>query len=344
MALGLSVILLHPILSYMVRNGYDLESFCQFASFDTGILHETEARIQEEDFDRLLEAASAFTNDQQFGLHIGQSIELSSLGILGYVLLHCQTIEDALFAYRKYNVILCNGIHIEWNTDQRETVIQFNVYDSTRQVSRHAVEGMVSSVYQMLLKLSCRNVVLNRLQFAHEAPDNREEYFNLFGINPRFESEANLICLENEVMRYPIIFSNHELLSTFETYAEEARNQLLHGRTFADQVYKWIAQRMPSTFPGVKDAARNFNVSIRTLQANLKHEKTTYNSLFNKARMEFAVQYLKNPQFTVAEIAYLLQFSEPSAFQSAFKRWTGLPPGQYRETRRYSQRGEPYHK
>ncbi|MGO4374973.1 helix-turn-helix domain-containing protein, partial [Paenibacillus sp. MCAF20] len=137
-------------------------------------------------------------------------------------------------------------------------------------------------------------------------------------------------------MQYPIILSNRELLSTFKEYAEEARNQLLNGRTFADQVYKWIARSMPSTFPGVKDAARNFNISVRTLQANLNHEKTTYNNLFNKARMEFAIHYLKRPQYTVAEIGYLLQFSDPSAFQSAFKRWTGLPPGQYRETCSYS--------
>ncbi|KRF03392.1 hypothetical protein ASG89_23420 [Paenibacillus sp. Soil766] len=130
----------------------------------------------------------------------------------------------------------------------------------------------------------------------------------------------------------------------FETIAEEARNQLLHGRTFADQVYKWVTRCMPSSFPSVKDAASNFNVSVRTLQSNLKQEQATYNQLFNKARMEFAVHYLKIPHFTVGEIAYLLQFSEPSAFQSAFKRWTGLPPGQFRETCRYKQRGVPYNK
>ncbi|MUT67407.1 helix-turn-helix domain-containing protein [Paenibacillus sp. NEAU-GSW1] len=150
----------------------------------------------------------------------------------------------------------------------------------------------------------------------------------------RFESGVNLIRLENETLQYPIIFSSKELLRTFEAYAEEARSHLLYGRTFADQVYKWITRCMPSSFPNVNDAAIHFNVSVRTLQANLKQEQTTYNRLFNKARMEFAVQYLKIPRFTVGEIAYLLQFSEPSAFQSAFKRWTGLPPGQFRNISR----------
>lgn len=332
---SLSAALVHPTLSFLVRQGYALDSFCEYASFDRRILLETEARIKEDVFDRLLDAASAFTNDKQFGLHLGQTVELSSLGILGYVLLNCDTIASALTAYRRYNVIFCSGIDIEWETAEGKTNIFFKVRNPLRQVSRHAVEGFVSSLYNILLKLSCRNIALHQLQFAHEAQEDRNEYVNLFGVNPRFGCGCNVICMENEAMQYPIMLSNRELLSKFEAYAEEARNQQLHGRTFADQVYKWISRLMPSTFPSVQDAARNFNVSVRTLQANLKQENTTYNNLFNKARMEFAVHYLKNPRFTVGEIAYLLQFSEPSAFQSAFKKWTGLPPGQFRETIRY---------
>lgn len=268
---GLSVGMIPPILSFLVRRGYDSESFCRFASFDTRILQEAEARIPEEEFDRLLVAAAAFTNDSCFGLHLGQSIELSNLGILGYVLLNCNTIGEALAAYRTYNIILCSGIDMEPETNHRETVITFKVRDSARQASRQALEGMISSLYTILLKLSCRNITLGKLQLAHEAPEEeRNAYKNIFGIHPEFGGESNLLSLESEVMQYPILFSNQELLSTFEAFAEEARKQLLYGRSFADQVYKWIAVCMPSRFPDVKEAAQNFNVSVRMLQVKLK--------------------------------------------------------------------------
>lgn len=328
---GLSISLIHPILSYMLRTGHDLESFFRFASFDKHTLENAEARIREEEYDRLLEAASNYTNDKQFGLRSGQTIEISGLGILGYVLLHCRTIGEALAAYRRYNVILCSGIDVEWESGGRETTILFKLSNPDRRASRHAVEGMVSSLYHVLLKLSCRSIALRGLQFMHEAPEDRTEYATIVGINPVFGSVDTVIRLDNEVLQYPIVLANSDLLSTFETYAEEARNRLLVGQTFSDQVYRWITRCMPSAFPSVTDAARHFNVSVRTMQANLKQEDTTYNRLFNKARMEFAVHYLRNPRFTVAEVAYLLQFSEPSAFQSAFKRWKGMPPGQFRE-------------
>ncbi|BBI36726.1 AraC family transcriptional regulator [Cohnella abietis] len=342
---GLSVALISPILSFLVRQGYDSESFCRFASLDTRILQEAEARISEEEYDRLLVAAAAFTDDSCFGLHLGQSIELSNLGILGYVLLNCNTIGEALAAYRTYNIILCSGIDVEPRTNHRETTIAFRVSDPARQASRQAVDGMISSLYTILLKLGCRNIALGKLQLAYDASEEeRDTYMSIFGIRPEFGGESNLLSLDSEVMQYPILFSNQELLSTFEAYAEETRKQLLYGRSFADQVYKWIAGCMPSRFPDVKEAAQNFNVSVRMLQVKLRQEETTYNSLFNKARKEFAVHYLKKTRLAVAEIAYLLQFSEPSAFQSAFKKWTGLPPGEFRETCRDRQRGERYHK
>jgi AraC-like DNA-binding protein len=330
MGLGVSVSLIRPMLSYMVRKGQNLDTYYEYTSFDKHILQDGNERMQDEEFDRLLDAASVCMQDERFGLHLGQSIEVSSLGILGYVLLNCHTIGEALAAYRRYNVVLCSGIDVDWEVVGREATIHLSVSNPDRMASRHAVEGMASSIYHILLALSCRNMKLTKLQFTHGAPADKTEYANLFGVYPSFDREANLMCLDQEILEAPILLSNREMLSTFEAYAEEARNQLLHGRTFGDQVYKWIVARMPAAFPSVADAALHFNVSVRTLQANLKLENTKYSSLLNKARMALAIHYLKNPRFTVAEIAYLLQFSEPSAFQGAFKKWTGQSPGQYR--------------
>lgn len=326
----LSISMLHPVVHYIVLRGFKLEQFCEYASLDIRILQDSEARIKEEELDRLLDAAAIFTQDEHLGLHLGQTIQLSNLGILGYVLLNCRTIEEALVAFRRYNVILCSGIDIEWETAGEELFIHFKLRNPERQPSRHAVEGIVSSLYHIIHKLSYRHSASTQLSFAHDGSDKRGIYLSLFGVEPKFYHSINRLCLQSEVLQYPILASNQELLSTFEAYAEECRNKLLYGQTFADQVFKWITQCIPSTFPDVKDAAQYFNVSVRTLQANLKQEQTTYNILFNRARKELAIHYLKEPRFTVSEVAYLLQFSEPSAFHSAFKRWTGIPPGQYR--------------
>jgi AraC-like DNA-binding protein len=37
------------------------------------------------------------------------------------------------------------------------------------------------------------------------------------------------------------------------------------------------------------------------------------------------------PGLSLQEVGFLLGFSEPAAFQRAFRRWTGVPPGRFRE-------------
>lgn len=50
----------------------------------------------------------------------------------------------------------------------------------------------------------------------------------------------------------------------------------------------------------------------------------------NEQCMEMAKAHLRQSEYSISEIAYLLHYSEPSAFHSAFKKWTGQTPGQFR--------------
>jgi AraC-like DNA-binding protein len=41
--------------------------------------------------------------------------------------------------------------------------------------------------------------------------------------------------------------------------------------------------------------------------------------------------HLRDPRLTLAEVGALLGYSEQSAFSRAFKRWSGMPPLQWRQ-------------
>ena len=46
------------------------------------------------------------------------------------------------------------------------------------------------------------------------------------------------------------------------------------------------------------------------------------------------LQYVRDPQRSFNEIAFLLGFAEPGNFTRAFKRWYGKSPSRYRESAR----------
>jgi AraC-like DNA-binding protein len=289
-----------------------------------------EARIEDVEIERLINEAAAYTQDHYFGLNQGQLTDIADMGILGYVMMHSQRVVDALAAYRRYNVILCSGYNLDWEDQGDSVCLRFYKLNASR-MSRHCMEDMASSLYHMIVRMSNRAIPVQELQFMHTAPSDLTPYLSVFGVEPRFSCKDNFMRLSKEVLQYPILYSDPRLKRAFEPIAEEIKGRLMRGRAFSDRVYQWMIQCMPAYFPTLQQTAEHFHMSARSLQAKLKEEHASYNEIAASARKELAMAYLDRGEYAIGEIAYLLHYSEPSAFQNAFKKWTGLTPGQYRE-------------
>jgi AraC-like DNA-binding protein len=68
------------------------------------------------------------------------------------------------------------------------------------------------------------------------------------------------------------------------------------------------------------------------LQRKLKGEGTSYQKVLEETQREMSEFYLQKPEIAICEVAYLLGFSQSSAFHRAFRRWTGLTPKTFRRT------------
>lgn len=71
-------------------------------------------------------------------------------------------------------------------------------------------------------------------------------------------------------------------------------------------------------------------MSERSLQRRLSDDGVTFDAVLDAVRRDLALRYLADPKIAVAEVAYLLGYSEPSPFHRAFKRWTGKTPTEAR--------------
>lgn len=315
----------------MSAQGFDWNGLCEEAAIDPNRILDTEARMTTEEYERVLLTAVRLTGDVMFGLHQGNRMSISELGVLGYVLMHSRTLGGAMEATRRYNRTICNGLQLDWGSEGCDLVISFALGGSPHKTSRHCIEEMAASFHKTMLDLSCRAIPLKAVQFIHPSPGYSEEYAAVFGVQPDFGQPRNAIIVHREVMEYRIIGSDARLLSIFSGMAEEAQGKLASGTAITNKLRAWIVECMPTHYPTLKQAAQEMMMSARTLQERLKAENTSYNRLANEVRKELAIRYLAQPHYAIGEIAYLLHFSEPSAFQSAFRRWTDAAPGEFRQ-------------
>ncbi len=98
-----------------------------------------------------------------------------------------------------------------------------------------------------------------------------------------------------------------------------------------------VGDDLPSGNASVERVARQLGMSVRTPSRRLEAEGTSFRRLLDSVREELAFAHLRNPVVDVGEIAFLLGYSESSAFHRWFKRRTGRTPLAFR--RAAAQRG-----
>ncbi|MEK5058236.1 AraC family transcriptional regulator [Paenibacillus sp. FSL H7-0326] len=327
---GISITMLYTMIRSVSLSGYDVDTFCRDNGLDPRLLQDPEARIGAEQHVKLACAAAELLEDEHFGLHQGSQMEMADLGVLGYTMVHSGTIGECIHAYQRYYATVCSGYDIRLSRQGSEAVLTLSLEELSYPPSRHCVDDMVSSLVHIMIRLSGRAIEFSRITLMHPEPDSGDEYRKVLGVQPEFNKEHTSLYFPQKVLEYPVLYADVRLAGWFEERTSDVLLKLKAGRHFTDELTRWIMEQLRVSLPSISDAAAYFHMSTRTLQAKLQQENTTYTRLLNDIRKELALRYLKEPEQSIADIAYLLHFSEDSAFQHAFKKWTGLAPGQYR--------------
>jgi AraC-like DNA-binding protein len=88
---------------------------------------------------------------------------------------------------------------------------------------------------------------------------------------------------------------------------------------------------LPSGRVTEDDVARTLNMSKRTLHRKLNENRETFRSILVQVRKDLARYYVRKPDFSITEIAFLLGYADTSAFSRAFRSWFGHSPTKARE-------------
>ncbi|MEY4564259.1 MAG: hypothetical protein RLZZ618_3536 [Pseudomonadota bacterium] len=99
---------------------------------------------------------------------------------------------------------------------------------------------------------------------------------------------------------------------------------------FAIRVRRKMSHQLGQGRVSLDEFAAVMQMAPRTLQDRLAPSGHTFRSLLDSARQTLAQRQLLDQRFTLTDIALALGFANQSAFQHAFKRWTGLTPGEWR--------------
>lgn len=115
---------------------------------------------------------------------------------------------------------------------------------------------------------------------------------------------------------------------------KESRFSLLvteKSKPFSLSVKKQLMLCKHSEWPEIQDVAGTMGMTPNLLWRKLKKEGTTYSKIKGELKRDWALQLVQDHSLNVDTIAEVLRFSDASALQKAFRKWTGLTVGVYRD-------------
>lgn len=152
----------------------------------------------------------------------------------------------------------------------------------------------------------------------------------VLGCRVHTRAPFNAIGFATHQLDLPVASANRLVYRLLGGYLDRVRNA--NRVTFSERVRDYIRGDLPKGTCTIDRCAERFGMSVRTLQARMANEGTSFSSLIEEVRVLLARTYLQRPESSLDEIADWLGYGEQTSFGRAFKRWTGMTPQKYRRS------------
>lgn len=249
-------------------------------------------------------------------------------GIVGFVVMNSATLSEGLDHLVRYI-----GLWTEDPAFQREgSTVRFAYRAAFADSAgcRAATEAGPVEIIQGARLLTQRHITPLEVRFAHPSPPYAARLHTFFDAPVRFDAADHALVFRGEDLALPLVRADAQLGAFLRGIAESALEKRGGNDSPLDAVRRIIAEELQRGVPSIDVVAARMATTERTLRRRLEEGGTTFRDLLDTTRAELARSYVRDARMPLAEVAFMLGFSEPSAFHRAFKRWTSMTPAAFR--------------
>lgn len=291
-------------------------------------LTEPEARVPLLSVYTLLEEAAAQLGDGCLGLHVGEALRADDLDALGFLMVSSRTFGEALEHVLRYQRLWSEGERFELERGAGRVTVTYHPYGPERPAHR------------LMAQLVFADLIVNggrlvgglsgaRLRLHGPRPGDASVYARVLGVPVSFRAPQDMLVFPAALLASPLPGGDAGLSGVLARAADRMLAGLPTSSRVVDRVRALLPELLPETGAELAHLAARLRMSPRTLQRRLRDEGTSLEAEREGFRRQQACALLEAGT-PIAEVAWRLGYSAPSAFHHAFRRWTGLSPRAWR--------------
>ena len=323
------------ILQGVRRQGHDTAPLLQRAGIPPALLESPLARVSLTQYALLIRALRRSTRDELWGL-CRRPLRVGSFGQCAAQLVHVRTLEAALRqGFRHFHGLIDDFVPrlLLQGDEARVQIVRRGPPDAAVD---YAQKAFLLFTFGLASWLVARRVPVLAVAYpdqpAHPERGPASDSSRVYQA-PIHHGAAHIgFSFEARWLALPVVQSPQSLR---EFLAQAPANLLIRYRdpsSVSERIRRLLSRRLDSELPSLEAVSALMAMTPQTLRRRLHDEGHGYQALKDALRRDTAIEYLAQPALTLVDIAQRLGFSEPSTFHRAFKKWTGVAPGEYRSS------------
>lgn len=313
------------LLHYAEQQGSDRSVLLEKAGLAEDIIADPDSRIPTKAMVRLWRTLIDELGDPVLGLNVGAGPNVTDFGLVGYVMRYSDTLLDAMSRLARYQRILSEAIRFTL-TEQSNRYLLTWVMQPALLALRHPVESNVHLVIRAARELTGSDISPVSIELPTPPPISQSVYKKVLGCPVSFGCDRAAVFWKPEQMLLPTVAADDALAGYLDELANIAINPLDAGLdSTTTAVRRTLWSLLPGGRPSIGRTAREMGISVRTLQRRLGDEGSSFSAVLDELRRDVTAELMSDSRQPVADVSFLLGYSEPSAFYRAYRRWRDSP-------------------
>jgi len=310
--------------------GLDSQQIFSEAGVDLTDLKKPNARLPTSAMVRVWQLAIELSQDPYIALRVAKYFNPTAFSALGMALATSQHIYDALQRATRYSRVISDCSYTSLTENEQEVALKVELkYAKQAQQYFPGVEAIFTSMFNLLRTMAGESFNAKAVYFKHAFMGDIKPFEDFFDCPVYFSSSHNQMVFDKQHIFGEQLFSNSGLTLTLDEWVEDYLSKF-NKILISTQVKEYLLKHLAYGKIDLPNISSALALSTRMLQRKLKEEGTSYSELLDECRQKMALKMIGHNKLPLAEVSYILGFSDQSNFSRAFKRWTGTSPNMFR--------------
>jgi AraC-like DNA-binding protein len=316
------------VVEALESEGIDLPALFAEASLDLGTLKDPDTRFANDKVNLLWRLAVAQTGSSTLGIARSQMARPASFDVAAYTMMSAPNLLGVMKRIARYVSIVNDAAIVTVNEEPEGIRLILRISSDQQLVpcQRYCFDLMTFLSFCRWVTIRDLRPIALELVFPPSA--GVELYRNTFKCPLRFNAPANALLWSRSDVMLPLPTA-HRLLDEIHERVTEEYLQRVNSSPTRHRVRAILIRRLSDGESTRGKVANAMSMSERTLHRRLGVEGTSFQKVLDDTRRELAEQYMNRRDLSLADIAYLLGFSDQSSLFRASKRWFGTSPGRW---------------